>query len=118
IPGEASTGAGRMRPSGLVGGAAGGSECAAHEHGHAGRGTMNSEFSERRLKMVDGQLRTTDVNDAALLDAMLSVPREEFVPRARRALAYIDEDIEVTSDGTASRYLMEPSPFGRLVQLA
>lgn len=77
-----------------------------------------SEFSDRRLKMVDGQLRTTDVNDAALLDAILAVPREEFVPRARRELAYIDEDIEVTPAGAAPRYLMEPSPFGKLVQLA
>lgn len=79
---------------------------------------MSSEYAERRLKMVDGQLRTTDVNDAAVIDAMLAVPREEFVPRARRELAYIDEDIEVVSDGGEPRYLMEPSPFGRLVQLA
>ncbi len=78
------------------------------------RGIMTSEYSARRIKMVDGQLRTTDVNDAGLLDAMLSIPREEFVPRSKRELAYIDEDIEVA----AGRYLMEPSPFGKLVKLA
>lgn len=70
--------------------------------------------------MVDGQLRTTDVTDAAILEAMLSVPREEFVDSARRALAYIDEDVPVASagDGARQRYVMEPSPFAKLVQLA
>lgn len=79
---------------------------------------MTSEYAERRLKMVDGQLRTTDVNDAALIEAVLAVPREEFVPRAKRELAYIDEDIELASGGPEPRYLMEPSPFAKLVKLA
>lgn len=77
-----------------------------------------SDYSDRRLKMVDGQLRTTDVNDAALIDAVLAVAREEFVPRARRELAYIDEDIEVSGSGEQPRYLMEPAPFAQLVKLA
>jgi protein-L-isoaspartate(D-aspartate) O-methyltransferase len=80
--------------------------------------TMIADYAAQRLKMVDGQLRTTDVTQAALLDAMLSVPRELFVPEGRRTLAYIDEDILVNGDGAAPRFLMEPSPFARLVQLA
>ena len=81
---------------------------------------MNVDFSELRVKMVDGQLRTTDVTDAALLAAMGSVPREAFVDARRRALAYIDEDLEIGTnrDGSGRRFLMEPSPFGKLVQLA
>jgi protein-L-isoaspartate(D-aspartate) O-methyltransferase len=81
---------------------------------------MTAEFAERRVKMVDGQLRTTDVNNADVLEAVLAVPREEFVPRAKIELAYIDEDIEVAPrrNGAPPRYLMEPSPFARLVQLA
>ena len=79
---------------------------------------MTSDFDDRRQKMVDGQLRTTDVNDSALIEAMLSVPREEFVPRSLRELAYIDEDLLLTSDAGETRFLMEPSPFGKLVQLA
>ncbi|WP_127523581.1 protein-L-isoaspartate O-methyltransferase [Mesorhizobium sp. Z1-4] len=81
---------------------------------------MSGDFEQRRVKMVDGQLRTTDVTSASVLDAMLSVPREEFVPRSRAELAYIDEDIlvaDAASDAPA-RYLMEPSPFAKLVQLA
>jgi protein-L-isoaspartate(D-aspartate) O-methyltransferase len=36
---------------------------------------MIADFSELRVKMVDGQLRTTDVTNLPLLDAMLAVPR-------------------------------------------
>jgi protein-L-isoaspartate(D-aspartate) O-methyltransferase len=75
---------------------------------------MNVDFSELRTKMVDGQVRTTDVTDAAIIEAMLTVPREAFVDEKRRALAYIDEDIEIAP----GRYLMEASPFAKLVQLA
>jgi protein-L-isoaspartate(D-aspartate) O-methyltransferase len=81
---------------------------------------MNTDYSEQRRKMVDGQIRTTDVTNPALLDAMLTVPREGFVRARQRSLAYIDEDIQIaTPDGDrGSRYLMEPSPFAKLVQLA
>lgn len=80
---------------------------------------MNADFAAQRLKMVDGQVRTTDVTDQAILAAMLDVPREEFVGARLRNLAYIDEDILVGGEaGGAGRYLMEASPFARLVQLA
>lgn len=81
---------------------------------------MTVDFQELRVKMVDGQVRTTDVTDVDILSAMLALPREEFVPENRRPLAYIDEDIAVAParEGRGTRYLMEPSPFARLVQLA
>lgn len=81
---------------------------------------MTTDFQQQRVKMVDGQLRTTDVGDVAILSAMLEVPREEFVPARRRALAYIDEDLQIAepAEGRPARYLMEPSPFALLVQLA
>lgn len=69
--------------------------------------------------MVDGQLRTTDVNRIPILEAFLSVPREAFVPARLKPLAYIDEDLDVTGAGSsARRYLMEPSPFAKMLQLA
>ena len=81
---------------------------------------MTVDFQELRVKMVDGQVRTTDVTNSAILSAMLSVPRELFVSEPRRPLAYIDEDIEIApaADGRSARYLMEPSPLARLLQLA
>ena len=79
---------------------------------------MNADFSERRVKMVDGQVRTTDVTSAPLLEAMLVVPREVFVDDRQRDLAYIDEDIRVGDGADGARYLMEPSPLAKLMQLA
>ncbi|WP_274628916.1 protein-L-isoaspartate O-methyltransferase family protein [Arvimicrobium flavum] len=81
---------------------------------------MNPDFAALRTKMVDGQVRTTDVTDSAILDAMLAVPREEFVPAKLRPLAYIDEDVEIApaSSSGGARYLMEASPFAKLLQLA
>jgi protein-L-isoaspartate(D-aspartate) O-methyltransferase len=54
------------------------------------------------------------VTDPAILDAMGSLPRETFVDEKRRPLAYLDEDIQIAP----GRYLMEPSPFAKLLQLA
>lgn len=76
-----------------------------------------SGFSTARLKMVDGQVRTNDVTDRRILDAMLSVPREAFVPPARQALAYLDLDLDV-SEGSAKRFLIKPQLTGKLLQAA
>ncbi|WP_078708503.1 protein-L-isoaspartate O-methyltransferase family protein [Consotaella salsifontis] len=72
------------------------------------------DFATQRTAMVDNQIRTTDVTDYKVLEALLTVPREEFVPTAQRPLAYIDEDVSIGR----GRYLMEPSPFAKLIQLA
>jgi len=73
-----------------------------------------TDFAAARTKMVDNQIRTTDVTSHSILSAFLSVPREEFVPENRKALAYIDTDIEVAP----GRFVMEPSPLAKLLQLA
>jgi len=80
---------------------------------------MGADFEEQRVKLVDGQLRTTDVTSLSLLDAFLDVPRELFVPPRRKSLAYIDEDIEITPPASpVRRFLMEASPFAKMLQLA
>jgi protein-L-isoaspartate(D-aspartate) O-methyltransferase len=75
---------------------------------------MGIDFQAQRVKMVDGQLRTTDVTGHALLNAFLEVPREMFVPEGKRELAYVDADIEVAP----GRFLMEASPLAKLISLA
>lgn len=72
------------------------------------------DYTAARIKMVDNQIRTTDVTSHSVLDAFLTVPREAFVPARLKPLAYIDNDIEVAP----GRYLMEPSPLAKLIQLA
>jgi len=76
-----------------------------------------SGFSTARQKMVDGQVRTNDVTDRRILDAMLTVPREAFVPAGRQALAYLDLDLDV-SEGATKRFLIKPAPTGKLLQAA
>jgi protein-L-isoaspartate(D-aspartate) O-methyltransferase len=73
------------------------------------------DFSQARRMMVDSQLRTFDVNDMPLLDAMDSVPRELFVLPGREDLAYIDQDILV-SDGDTRRFMLTPMNLGRMIQ--
>jgi protein-L-isoaspartate(D-aspartate) O-methyltransferase len=53
----------------------------------------DQSFTSMRRAMVESQLRTNDVNDPAVIRAMLSVHRENFVPAQRRDMAYIDRPI-------------------------
>jgi protein-L-isoaspartate(D-aspartate) O-methyltransferase len=76
-----------------------------------------SNFATARQKMVDGQLRTSDVTDRRILDAMLSLPREIFVPEDRRALAYLDLDLDIGPTGS-KRFLIKPMTTARLLQAA
>lgn len=72
------------------------------------------DFERARKIMVDNQLRTSNVTDRRVLAAMLSVPREQFVPADRKALAYIDD----AHDLGHGRSLAAPAPFAKLLQLA
>jgi protein-L-isoaspartate(D-aspartate) O-methyltransferase len=77
-----------------------------------------SGFSTARQKMVDGQVRTSDVTDSRIIDAMLEVPREAFVPDNKRALAYLDLDLDVSAAGAPKRYLIKPAVTAKLLQAA
>lgn len=70
--------------------------------------------AEARRAMIDSQLRPNEVNDARLIDAFDAVARENFVPKALRSVAYVDEDIEIAP----GRFLMEPRVFARLLLAA
>ena len=61
--------------------------------------------------MIDSQLRPQGVSDPAVLNAMASVAREEFVPEALRPLAYTDRPIDL-GDGNA---LMPPAALAKLI---
>jgi len=74
---------------------------------------MFDAVAARRL-MVDGQVRTADVTDAALLDAMLAIPRERFLPPALAPLAYLDGDIQIAP----GRALLSPMVLAKLIQAA
>ena len=77
-----------------------------------------SGFSTARQKMVDGQVRPSDVTDIRIIDAMLAVPREAFVPENARALAYLDLDLDVSEGGSVKRFLIKPVVTAKLLQAA
>jgi protein-L-isoaspartate(D-aspartate) O-methyltransferase len=69
-----------------------------------------------RLQMINGQLRTSDVNDLELLEAFAAVPREAFAAVARPALVYADG--EIASLGPPGRKLLSPRTLGLLMKAA
>jgi protein-L-isoaspartate(D-aspartate) O-methyltransferase len=73
------------------------------------------DFAQLRRMMVDSQLRTFDVNDIPLLDAMDAIPRERFVLPGREGLAYIDQDLLV-SEGDERRFMLSPMVLARMIQ--
>jgi len=77
-----------------------------------------SGFSTARKKMVDGQVRTNDVTDHRVLDAMLAVPREAFVPASKQGLTYLDFDLDVAEAGATKRFLIKPALTAKLLQAA
>jgi protein-L-isoaspartate(D-aspartate) O-methyltransferase len=60
---------------------------------------QSADFNNMRRAMVESQLRTSGVNEAWVLAAMGSLPREQFVPDALREIAYMDRSIRL-ADGT------------------
>lgn len=82
------------------------------------RGKFMSEMLAARQKMVDGQVLPSDVTDLRIIEAMLTVPREDYVPKDRQALAYLDIDIDVGAAGKAKAFLIKPVVLARMLQAA
>lgn len=70
------------------------------------------DFARARDVMVESQVRTADVTDVRIVRAMRALPRERFVPAAKRTLAYGDLEVEVA----AGRTLMRPRDLAKLIQ--
>ncbi len=78
------------------------------------------DFARARRTMVDTQIRVNDVTDTRIVDALMAVPRENFVPETLRPLAYLDDDLAVKgeSGSRGARYLVEPVVLTRMIQAA
>ena len=76
------------------------------------------DFELARENMVHSQVRPSDVTDKRISGAMLSIPRESFVPANKVSIAYSDEVVPLNvQDGGEKRYLLEPAPLAKLIQL-
>lgn len=76
------------------------------------------DFAIARRQMVDCQIRPNDITNHNIIDAFGDVPREMFVPHTRKSIAYADSNImlETVSSETGQRYLMQATPFAKMVQ--
>lgn len=73
-----------------------------------------TEFTAARHAMVDCQVRPSDVTQYGIIDAMLWAPREAFVPKALREIAYAESEIALG----AGRVLLAPRTFGKMLEAA
>jgi protein-L-isoaspartate(D-aspartate) O-methyltransferase len=71
-----------------------------------------ADFAAARLNMVESQVRTQDVTDVRIQDAMRAIPREDFVPQGRAYLAYADVEVE----HAPGRWLLKPRDVSKLLQ--
>jgi len=69
------------------------------------------DFAAARLAMIESQLRPQGVTDRAVIEAMATVRREQFLPAETRPLAYADRAV-LMGDG---RFLPAPTVLGSLL---
>ncbi|MGB3148956.1 MAG: protein-L-isoaspartate O-methyltransferase [Paracoccaceae bacterium] len=70
-----------------------------------------TDFSFRRTMMVDTQVRPNDVTKFPIIEAMLAVPREAFVPHDRQEAAYVGENLDIA----AGRVMFEPRTLAKML---
>ncbi|MEO1206469.1 MAG: protein-L-isoaspartate O-methyltransferase [Pseudomonadota bacterium] len=76
------------------------------------------DASLQRKNMVESQVRPNDITDRRIIRAMSAIPREQFLPPALRAIAYMDEDVRLSDEDPNGRAMMAPRTFAKLIQLA
>jgi protein-L-isoaspartate(D-aspartate) O-methyltransferase len=70
-----------------------------------------TDFAARRTTMVDTQVRPSDVTKFPIIDAMLTVPREMFVPADRIEAAYVGENLELGG----GRVMLDPRTLAKML---
>lgn len=70
-----------------------------------------TDFAMRRTIMVDTQVRPSDVTKFPIIEAMLSVPKENFVPAAQREAAYMGGNMPLGD----ARVVLEPRTLAKML---
>jgi protein-L-isoaspartate(D-aspartate) O-methyltransferase len=87
--------------------------------------TPSLDEATARAEMVARQLRGRGIRDERVLEAMASVPREQFVRPEQRAWAYADEALPIDAGQTISQpwivarmtELLAPKPGARVLEV-
>lgn len=77
-------------------------------------GAHMTDFAAARRAMVDCQVRPADVTRYAIIEALLWAPRERFVPKSRRDVAYAEAEIPLGQ----GRVLLAPRTFAKMLEAA
>lgn len=72
-----------------------------------------TDFAARRTTMVDTQVRPSDVTKFPIIDALLRVPREAFVPEELRDAAYVGNNLDLGE----GRVLLEARTFAKMLDV-
>jgi len=75
---------------------------------------MNTEIA--RFNMIEQQIRPWEVLDPTVLSLLATVRREDFVPPAMRALAFVDTQVPLLPGEPAGPHMLEPKVEARLLQ--
>lgn len=70
-----------------------------------------TDFATRRTMMVDTQVRPSDVTKFPIIDAMLNIAREDFVPAAMREASYLGENLNIGPN----RVILEPRTLSKML---
>lgn len=70
-----------------------------------------TDFAQRRTMMVDTQVRPNDVTSYSVIEAMLNIPREAFVPDALADVAYSENDLNLGH----GRTMLCPRSIGKMI---
>ena len=72
-----------------------------------------TDYTSRRTMMVDTQVRPSDVTKFPIIDAMLAIPREAYVPDNKREAAYVGENLVID----ANRVMLEPRTLAKMLEV-
>ncbi|GHA60357.1 protein-L-isoaspartate O-methyltransferase [Amylibacter ulvae] len=73
-----------------------------------------TDFAKARTAMVDCQVRPSDVTKFPIIDALLKIERENFVPSTKKAVAYAGEHIALSD----TRALLDARTFAKMLDAA
>jgi protein-L-isoaspartate(D-aspartate) O-methyltransferase len=71
------------------------------------------DYAARRRVMVDTQVRPSDVTKFPVIDALLAVPREHYVPPELREAAYVGENLALAP----GRVVLDPRTLAKMLDL-
>ncbi len=78
--------------------------------------SFDPNIEQARFNMIEQQIRPWDVLDPAVLSLLALVKREDFVPAAYRAMAFVDAEIPLPTGDGSREFMLAPKVEARLLQ--